>query len=59
MDGSAEKEEDLIGVPLLLIDVADKTKPASVKVNETGRLPSVDEVIKLLSEIPGELIAAR
>lgn len=45
MDGSAEKEEDVIGVPHVVIDVADKTKPASVKVNETGRLPSIEEVM--------------
>ena len=45
MDGSADKDEDLIGVPHLMIDVADKTKAASAKVNETGRLPSVEEVL--------------
>ena len=44
MDGSADKEEDVIGVPHLLIDVADKTKPASTKVFETGRFPTVEEV---------------
>ena len=44
MDGSADKEEDMIGIPHLVVDVADRTRPASAKVMDTGRLPTVEEV---------------
>ena len=44
MDGSADKDEDLIGVPHLMVDVADRTKPSSIKIFDMGRLPTVEEV---------------
>ena len=44
VDGSLEKEEDHVGVPHIIIDVIDKQVPVSVKVADTGKLPSVEEV---------------
>jgi len=44
IDGSQEKEEEIIGVPHILIDVNDRTATPGTKVQDSGRLPTVEEV---------------
>lgn len=44
VDGSQEKEEEIIGIPHILIDVNDRSATPGVKVQESGKLPTVEEV---------------
>ncbi|XP_053402100.1 hydrocephalus-inducing protein homolog isoform X11 [Mercenaria mercenaria] len=45
VDGSQEKEEDVIGVPHIIIDVHERSATPSQKVLTSGRLPTVEEVL--------------
>lgn len=44
MDGSQEKEEEMIGVTHIVIDVHDRSKTVGTKIQDSGKLPSVEEV---------------
>ncbi|XP_052229341.1 hydrocephalus-inducing protein homolog isoform X3 [Dreissena polymorpha] len=39
------EKEDVIGVPHIIIDVTDRTSWPSVKLQESGKLPTVEEVL--------------
>ncbi|KAK3085440.1 hypothetical protein FSP39_003318 [Pinctada imbricata] len=45
IEGPKEKEEDGVGIPLILVDCADKSITPFDKVLDTNRLPSMEEVM--------------
>lgn len=49
VDGSQEKEEDVIGVPHIVVDVHERSSTPSQKVMNSGRLPTVEEVIMMIT----------
>lgn len=43
--GDKQKEEELCGVPQIIIDCSDRNMPAAQKIFDSGRMPSMEDVL--------------